>query len=63
MYKQTGCRIKLQTLKGDSHGVLQLFQVQSGQVTFVIQIGTTVGTDVANVGYVVMMQTHTMDLI
>ena len=24
--------------------------------------GTTVGTDVANVGYVVMMQTHTMDL-
>ncbi len=25
-------------------------------------IGTTVGTDVANVGYVVMMQTHTMDL-
>ena len=25
-------------------------------------VGTTVGTDVANVGYVVMMQTHTMDL-
>ncbi len=24
--------------------------------------GTTIGTDVANVGYVVMMQTHTMDL-
>ena len=25
-------------------------------------VGTTVGTDVANVGYVVMMQTHSMDL-
>ena len=25
-------------------------------------VGTTVGTDVANVGYVVMMQTHTIDL-
>lgn len=24
--------------------------------------GTTVGSDIANVGYVVMMQTHTMDL-
>ncbi len=25
-------------------------------------VGTTLGSDVANVGYVVMMQTHTMDL-
>jgi hypothetical protein len=60
MYKQTGCRIKLQTLKG-VHGYYNFFWAIKGRY-YKDTTGTTVGTNVANVGYSVMAQSAVLDI-